>query len=198
MILHCCGNVSTVVRDAETVLKRIAFLQEESYNPFYSLVMQRLLMQKASIAHSFSITLQFALWDFFREMGESEVGGQERVTNNSNDNSDHIVDSRRAQNIARSYGWWLGKGNLSLTILKVVASLVIRDLSIAEIMVAAYSFHDSPTAIQDISASYVYNPIFIDSDFFALVDRPTAQAKQAGYGANLSQCCSDRASQSRP
>ncbi|KAJ2965203.1 hypothetical protein NUW54_g14197 [Trametes sanguinea] len=52
VILHCCGN-------------------EKQYNPYYALVVQQL----CRLSHSHKITLQFCLWDFLRDMGESTVGG---------------------------------------------------------------------------------------------------------------------------
>ena len=78
-----------------------------------------MLNQSSNVAHSFAITLQYALWDLFREMGESQVGGQERLAAIEESDGQSSVNSRRAQNIARAYGWWLAKGNLGLTILKV-------------------------------------------------------------------------------
>lgn len=80
--------------------------------------MQRLIASSPKTAHSYQITLQYALWDLLRDMGETSVGGTERLAAGS-EATGEPVSSRKSRNTARAYGWWLAKGTLSLTILKV-------------------------------------------------------------------------------
>ncbi|KAJ9074682.1 suppressor of glycerol defect [Entomophthora muscae] len=93
VLLHCCGN-------------------EKTYNPFYSLVAARLNAYRAS----FKITFQYALWDFLRELGESGVGGLGGT--HSSTTSIAQVPVRRLINLAKFFGYLLGKLSLPLTILK--------------------------------------------------------------------------------
>lgn len=54
-------------------------------------------------------------------MGEHEVGGMEMLRSRG----EHVsfgakcVSETRRRNIAKAYAWWLAKGSLSLSILKV-------------------------------------------------------------------------------
>ncbi|KAG6813952.1 hypothetical protein H0H92_005207 [Tricholoma furcatifolium] len=99
VLLHCCGN-------------------EKSYNPYYALICQHL----CHMAHSYRITLQFTLWDFLRDLGETSVGGAELVKNLKGDEGFDIknISSTRMRNVARAYGWWIAKDCVSLAILKPV------------------------------------------------------------------------------
>ncbi|EIW57543.1 ARM repeat-containing protein [Trametes versicolor FP-101664 SS1] len=110
VILHCCGN-------------------EKQYNPYYAFVIQQL----CRLSHSHKITLQFCLWDFLRDMGETTVGGAEILKNLSED--DHAgfnvksISSSRMRNVARAYGWWLAKDCCTLAVLKPVDFTVLRPQS---------------------------------------------------------------------
>ncbi|KAM5535944.1 hypothetical protein V8D89_010384 [Ganoderma adspersum] len=101
VILHCCGN-------------------EKQYNPYYALVGQQL----CRLSHSHRITLQFCLWDFLREMGETTVGGAEILKNlDASDRAEFDVKSisfARMRNVARAFGWWIAKDCCTLAILKPV------------------------------------------------------------------------------
>ncbi|KAF8638284.1 hypothetical protein AX17_002304 [Amanita inopinata Kibby_2008] len=102
VLLHCCGN-------------------EQTYNPYYTLVCQHL----CRTSHSYRITLQYCLWDFLRDLGESGIGGIEVVKNMKGDgDGDHLstktVSKIYLSNIAKAYGWWIAKGSVTLTILKPV------------------------------------------------------------------------------
>ncbi|KAL1738484.1 hypothetical protein HDZ31DRAFT_50919, partial [Schizophyllum fasciatum] len=103
VLLHCCGN-------------------EAAYNPYYALVGQHLCRQ----SHSYKITLQFCLWDFLRDLGETRVGGAEVVKNlgDANDDSDDEavkkISPARMRNVAKIYAWWIAKDATALTILKPV------------------------------------------------------------------------------
>ncbi|KAF9223784.1 ARM repeat-containing protein [Gyrodon lividus] len=106
VILHCCGN-------------------EKSYNPYYSLVYQQL----CQTAHSYKITLQFCLWDFLRDLGETNVGGAEVIKNLKDEDGRFEVkniSSSRMKNVAKAYGWWISKDCSSLTILKPVDFTLLK------------------------------------------------------------------------
>ncbi|KAG5646977.1 hypothetical protein DXG03_001700 [Asterophora parasitica] len=100
VLLHCCGN-------------------EKSYNPYYTLVCQQL----CRTSHSYKITLQFCLWDFFRDLGETSVGGTEVIKNLKDDDDSFDVkniSTTRMHNVAKAYGWWISKDCVNLAILKPV------------------------------------------------------------------------------
>lgn len=93
--------------------------KERAYNPFYVLVCQHL----CSMSHSYKITLQFCLWDFLRDLGETNVGGADMIKNRREDEVQSFdvqhISSTRLQNLAKAYGWWIAKDCVNLTILKV-------------------------------------------------------------------------------
>ncbi|PPQ83433.1 hypothetical protein CVT25_007024 [Psilocybe cyanescens] len=99
VILHCCGN-------------------ERSYNPYYSLVCQQL----CRTSHAYKITLQFGLWDFLRDLGETTVGGAAIIKNIKEDDGFDVksVSDVRLQNVAKAYAWWIAKDCLTMLILKPV------------------------------------------------------------------------------
>ena len=84
-------------------------------------------------SHSYKITLQFCLWDFLRDLGETRVGGAEVVKNlgDINDDSDDEerakkISPARMRNVAKLYAWWIAKDATSLTILKPVDFTVLK------------------------------------------------------------------------
>ncbi|KAF8813324.1 hypothetical protein BYT27DRAFT_7180798 [Phlegmacium glaucopus] len=99
VLLHCCGN-------------------ESSYNPYYSLVGQQL----SRTTHAYKITLQFTLWDFLRDLGESNVGGAAVIKNAKEDIEFDVksMSKTRIQHVAKAYAWWIAKDCASLMILKPV------------------------------------------------------------------------------
>ncbi|KAF8896428.1 armadillo-type protein [Infundibulicybe gibba] len=101
VLLHCCGN-------------------EKSYNPYYTLVCQHLCRS----SHSYKITLQFCLWDFLRDLGETTVGGVELIKNLKDGDEDGFnvksISSARLRNVANAYSWWIAKDCISLSVLKPV------------------------------------------------------------------------------
>ncbi|WFD33936.1 suppressor of glycerol defect [Malassezia cuniculi] len=101
VVLHCLGN-------------------ERTYNPYYALVGEKLAEQP-----SMRVTMQYALWDFFREIGESRVGGEKVVHDDDNDggsSSDWLTGAprQRLENMARAYGWWFARNALNMSALKTV------------------------------------------------------------------------------
>ncbi|OJA13626.1 hypothetical protein AZE42_03974, partial [Rhizopogon vesiculosus] len=100
--------------------------QEKSYNPFYTLVCQYLSQR----SHSYKITLQFSLWDFLRDLGETSVGGVEVIKHlKENDAGRFDVKSMspsRMKNIAKAYAWWIAKDCCTLTIFKPVDFTLLK------------------------------------------------------------------------
>nr|QDK64589.1 putative Sgd1p [Ganoderma lucidum] len=107
VILHCCGN-------------------EKQYNPYYALVGQQL----CRLSHSHRITLQFCLWDFLREMGETTVGGVEILKNLDDDDRAGFnvksISAARLRNVARAFGWWIAKDCCTLAILKPIDFIALK------------------------------------------------------------------------
>ena len=81
--------------------------------------MQELLSQFDKAAHSYAVTLQYRLWDLFRDLGETDVGGTKKLESADAGDGGNKVGKRKADNLARAYGWWIAKGVLSITVLKV-------------------------------------------------------------------------------
>lgn len=94
----------------------LTILQEKVYNPFYTLAIQQL----CRISHSHKVTLQFCLWDFLRNLGETNVGGADVVKHMEDEPDFNVsrVTSTRLTNVAIAYAWWVSKGSVSLTIFK--------------------------------------------------------------------------------
>lgn len=92
-------------------------MQEKVYNPYYTLVCQELCRS----SHSYKITLQFCLWDFLRELGESNVGGVELLKRQDEPRflQGGSMSRPKLKNIARAYSWWVAKDCCNLTIFKV-------------------------------------------------------------------------------
>ncbi|GAA95517.1 uncharacterized protein L969DRAFT_45142 [Mixia osmundae IAM 14324] len=110
VLLHCAG-------------------QERRFNPYYALVMAKLLSIESPAAQSYRITLQYCLWDFLRELGESDVGGADIIKAHSVSSSS--VEPQRMSNLARSYAWWIAKSGLGLQLLKPLTIQLIRPQTIA-------------------------------------------------------------------
>lgn len=90
-------------------------LQEKLYNPFYTLVLARLLS-----LHTHKFTLQYCLWDFLRDLGEGEVGGADhvRASKEGGGFSKNRVPERQVRNLARAYAWCVAKEGVTLSIFK--------------------------------------------------------------------------------
>ncbi|KAF9073465.1 hypothetical protein BDP27DRAFT_1318955 [Rhodocollybia butyracea] len=105
VLLHCCGN-------------------EKAYNPYYTLVCQQL----CSLSHSYKITLQYCMWDFLRDLGETNVGGAE-VIKSLHDGGDFeikSISSTRIKNLAKAYAWWIAKGSITLAVLKPIDFTLLK------------------------------------------------------------------------
>lgn len=103
VLLHCIGS-------------------EKAYNPYYTLILSRLLTSSASkqSVHSYMITLQYSLWDYFRGLGETDVGGAEVVKNAGDAAGDDASNKKKMKNLAKAYAWWCAKSGLGLNIFKVM------------------------------------------------------------------------------
>jgi nucleolar MIF4G domain-containing protein 1 len=73
--------------------------QEKRYNPYYTLILNNLCAE--SYDHRF--TLQYALWDFLRELG----GTASKETR------------RRSLNVAKAMAYVIARGTMDLTVFKV-------------------------------------------------------------------------------
>ncbi|TFK50018.1 ARM repeat-containing protein [Heliocybe sulcata] len=106
VVLHCCGK-------------------EKAYNPFYTLVCQQL----CRTSHSYKITLQFCLWDFLRDLGETNVGGAEVIKGAQDDfgsSTGKAVSTGKMKNVAKAYAWWIAKECCSISILKPVDFTILK------------------------------------------------------------------------
>jgi nucleolar MIF4G domain-containing protein 1 len=70
------------------------------------------------------------MWDFLREMGETDVGGAAVINSGGHSGtmgfgSDNKVSKTRIANLAKMCGWLIAKGAVDLTIFKVGRFLVI-------------------------------------------------------------------------
>lgn len=98
--------------------------QEKSFNPYYAFVVQHLCRN----SHSYKVTLQFCLWDFLRDLGETNVGGAEVLKNLKDDGlvvgfDLKKISGARMRNVGRAYAWWLAKDCCTLAVLKVRLTL---------------------------------------------------------------------------
>ncbi|KAJ1018055.1 hypothetical protein NDA16_004924 [Ustilago loliicola] len=95
---------------------------ESVYNPYYTLIGQEVCRND----HGMRITLQYCLWDFLREIGQKEVGGEKFAAALFTPDADEAeeggkkVNPRRVSNLARAYAWWFTHDCLSLQALKTV------------------------------------------------------------------------------
>ncbi|CDW97793.1 hypothetical protein, partial [Sporisorium scitamineum] len=90
---------------------------ENVYNPYYTLIGQEICRND----YGMRITLQYCLWDFLREIGQKQVGGEKfAAALFDDDDEEKRVDPRRVANLARAYAWWITHDCLSLQSLKTV------------------------------------------------------------------------------
>lgn len=92
---------------------------EQQYNPYYVLIGQALAEDHPGMR----ITLQYVLWDYFREIGEKHVGGETMAAQLDEEALPDAGESRSSHklaHLARAYGTWIGHGALSLIILRPV------------------------------------------------------------------------------
>lgn len=100
VLLHCLAN-------------------ERTFNPYYVLVGQQLADDHVGMR----VTMQYVLWDYFRELGEKHVGGHKvvREDEEGEEYDVHVGERfRKLLHMARAYGYWIAKGALTLLVLKTV------------------------------------------------------------------------------
>ncbi|WVQ97462.1 hypothetical protein IAU59_004575 [Kwoniella sp. CBS 9459] len=86
--LHCCGL-------------------EKTYNPYYTLILSHLCAN--SYDHRF--TLQYALWDFMRELDESGAASSKSKSKSSR---------QKLVNVAKAVAYIVARGGLDLTVFKAL------------------------------------------------------------------------------
>ena len=100
VLLHCLAN-------------------ERTFNPYYVLVGQQLADDHVGMR----VTMQYVLWDYFRELGEKHVGGHKvvREDEEGEEYDVHVGERlRKLLHLARAYGYWIARGALTLLVLKTV------------------------------------------------------------------------------
>lgn len=114
--------------------------REPAFNPYYVVVGSRLANEDE---RGTKITMQYCLWDFMRKLGEKSVGGQSILSRQEEeDESDLEEDENEStlafggekgmaseqgmSNVARTYGWWMAKGSLTMEALRAVDFTMIR------------------------------------------------------------------------
>jgi nucleolar MIF4G domain-containing protein 1 len=104
---------------------------EPSYNPYYTLVAQKLLLAGGAGQRRLHMAFQFALWNVFRAMGDG--GGDDDDDNDGyrgEDDDDEeregedgrpegVIGMRKIVNLAKMYGTLVAQRTLNLGILKV-------------------------------------------------------------------------------
>ncbi|KAJ8072377.1 suppressor of glycerol defect [Marasmius tenuissimus] len=139
VLIHCCGN-------------------EKTYNPYYTLVCQHL----CQFSHSYKITLQYCLWDFLRDMGETEVGGVEVIKNLKEDEGFDVktISSSRIRNVAKAYAWWIAKDCINLSVLKPIDFTQIKPQAqkfLDELFVNIFLSSQSSSPLTDIGRNATRN-----------------------------------------
>ena len=149
--------------------------QEAAYNPYYVLVGQRLAQDLIEMR----VTLQYVLWDFFRELGEKHVGGESVVASNGADEDggdaldEWLGDAARARrllHLARAYGWWIAKGALSLGALRTVDFTSLH---------ATGTYFLQQLLINMLLATQMRSPMLTDKTRARLAQTPSASDRQA-------------------
>ncbi|WFD25595.1 suppressor of glycerol defect [Malassezia nana] len=100
--------------------------QEPAFNPYYVLVGQQLALEQPGMR----VTLQYVLWDYFRELGEAHVGGARVAHDKAGQVDETLLDDpvrlRKLVHLARAYGYWVATDSLSLNVLKPVDFTVLH------------------------------------------------------------------------
>ncbi|KIO34363.1 hypothetical protein M407DRAFT_13520 [Tulasnella calospora MUT 4182] len=102
VLLHCLGN-------------------EKAYNPYYTLIAQHLSTSTRSVRFS----LQYCLWDLFREFGES-IGRSGGDGDGLGSEDEKSVSKTKLKNLARAYAWWVAKGAMALDAFKPLNFLSLK------------------------------------------------------------------------
>lgn len=92
---------------------------EEAYNPYYTLIASKLASEK-----KMKMAFQFSLWDFFKRMGEK---GDLDGSDDEEDDEEQGVELKEIVNLAKMYGHLIAAGSLTLSILKVLNFVYLKD-----------------------------------------------------------------------
>jgi hypothetical protein len=74
----------------------------------------------ASSNRNIPFSLQYCLWDLFKDFGETISEEDSSVA------AERDVSPSRVRNLARAYAWWVAKGAITLDMLKVSCVLSMR------------------------------------------------------------------------
>lgn len=113
VLLHCIGS-------------------EVNFNPYYVVLASRLAVDDIGTKY----TLQYCLWDFLRELGEKGVGGRSIVERDgeASDDEDSLsaasMTEERIANVSRAYGWWIAKGAMTLSAMKVIDFTTLKSRAV--------------------------------------------------------------------
>jgi len=106
VLLHCAGA-------------------EKQYNPYYTLIARKLCSE-----HKQRMAFQFALWDFFKRMGERNNNDEEAESEEEDDEGERGVNTAVLVNYAKMFGNLVATGGLGLNMLKV-SSVAVEHISIS-------------------------------------------------------------------
>ena len=95
---------------------------EPTYNPYYALLLSHL----TSTSYSHRFTLQYALWDFLRDLGQDEVGGEGTKGDVRGTSGFAGLDEGKGgkalgkvKRVGMGLGWVVSQGGIDLTVFKV-------------------------------------------------------------------------------
>ncbi|WWD17639.1 hypothetical protein CI109_102080 [Kwoniella shandongensis] len=145
--LHCCGL-------------------EKTYNAYYTLILNHLCAN--SYDHRF--TLQYALWDFLREL---EDGG-----------STTKVGKQRMENVAKAMAYVIARGSMDLTVFKAIDfSALSKNLTRFLVMFLINLFISLQTPSPIFSLPKKYNPLTdLDEDIIQEVFEKVLSNQESAGG----------------
>ncbi|WVW82576.1 hypothetical protein I302_104587 [Kwoniella bestiolae CBS 10118] len=136
--LHCCGL-------------------EKTYNPYYTLILSNL----CSNSYDHRFTLQYALWDFIREL-ESGSGSVDSTK------SKKSKQKQRQENIAKAIAYVVGRGALDLTVFKAIDFTTLSSPLLSFLLIflvhMLLSIH-SPSPIFTLPKSFDFDDETIEEKF---------------------------------
>ena len=98
VLLHCSGS-------------------EDIYNPFYTLIAKQLCSDNKKMRTAF----QYALWGFFKRLGEKPEDEAEELEDSE------AVELKEIVNLAKMYGQLIADGTLNVTILRVLNLVYLKE-----------------------------------------------------------------------
>ncbi|CAG8457939.1 2656_t:CDS:10 [Scutellospora calospora] len=134
--------------------------RENTHNPYYSLIAQRL----CDYDHSFKVTFKYCLWDFLRECGEIDVGGIEMMKSISIKNSSEKIPLKRIVNLAKLFAWLI---TVTFTKLQSQSRLFFQHL-FSNIILIQNTNKRNPQLLSKIFIITVHIPILAHGIMFFL------------------------------